>query len=190
MKPLFFSNQLKFREWLKRHHADEKELLVGFYKVTSGKESMTWPQSVDQALCFGWIDGVRKSIDEESYTIRFTPRKTTSIWSSVNIKKIKDLTEKGLMQVAGLEAFKHRKDDKSSIYTYEKKEMVLDKALEKKFKSNKQAWDFFQSMAPSYKKSVINWLMTAKQESTTQRRFDELIKDCEAKRKIKHLNYK
>jgi uncharacterized protein YdeI (YjbR/CyaY-like superfamily) len=189
MKPVFFSNQLKFREWLKKHHNAKTELLVGFYKVTSGKESMTWPQSVDEALCFGWIDGIRKSIDEESYTIRFTPRKPSSNWSAVNIKKIKELTEKGLMQEAGLQAFKHRKENRSVIYSYENEPISLDKAFEKQFKANKKAWKFFQSMAPSYKKTAINWLMTAKQQQTKQRRLKELIRDSEAGTKIKSLNY-
>ena len=189
MKPTFFSNQLKFREWLKIHHADKTELLVGFYKVTSGKESMTWPQSVDEALCFGWIDGIRRSIDDKSYSIRFTPRKSTSIWSAVNIKKVKELSEKGLMQAAGLEAFKHRRENKSAIYTYENEPVTLDKTFEKQFKANKNAWTFFQSMAPSYKRSVIHWLMTAKQERTKLKRLEEVIRDSEAGCKIKRLNY-
>lgn len=189
MKPTFFSDQLKFREWLKKHHTDKTELLVGFYKVTSGKKSMTWPQSVDEALCYGWIDGIRKSIDEESYTIRFTPRRPTSIWSTVNIKKMKELSEKGLMQTAGLEAFKHRKENKSAIYSYENKAMLLDKAFEKQFKANKKAWDFFQSKAPSYKKVVINWLMNAKQESTKLKRLEKAISASEAGNKLKQFDY-
>src|SRR3954469_3261113 len=116
MKPVFFSNQLKFREWLKKHHNAKTELLVGFYKVTSGKESMTWPQSVDEALCFGWIDGVRRSIDEESYSIRFTPRKAASNWSVININKVKQLTKDGLMAPAGLAAFGKRTEARSGIY--------------------------------------------------------------------------
>jgi uncharacterized protein YdeI (YjbR/CyaY-like superfamily) len=189
MKPIFFSNQLEFRNWLKKHHADKTEILVGFYKVTSGKESMSWSQSVDEALCYGWIDGIRKSMDDESYTIRFTPRKKTSIWSAVNMKKVKELSEKGLMQASGLEAFKHRKENKSAIYTYENKPINLDKTFEKQFKGNKKAWEFFQAMTPSYKKAVINWVMTAKQESTKQRRLEEAIRDSEARSKIKRLNY-
>jgi uncharacterized protein YdeI (YjbR/CyaY-like superfamily) len=190
MKPTFFSNPLKFREWLKKHHADKTELLVGFYKVTSGKASMTWPQSVDEALCFGWIDGIRRSIDEESYTIRFTPRRPTSIWSTVNIKKMNELSEKGLMQAAGLEVFKHRKEERSEVYSHEHKARSLDKKLERQFKANKKAWKFFQSMAPSYRKAVINWLMSAKQEATRLRRLEELIRDSEAGRKIKQMDYR
>src|SRR3954467_12208731 len=189
MKPLFFSDQQKFRAWLKKNHNKETELLVGFYKVTRGKESMTWPQSVDQALCYGWIDGIRKSIDDEAYTIRFTPRKKNSIWSAINIKKMEELTQKGLMQPVGLAVFQHRKDAKSAIYSYEKPPVVLDKQFEKKFKANKVAWTYFQSKAPSYQKTSIAWVMRAKQESTRIRRLDTLIKDSEQGRRIKLLDY-
>lgn len=189
MKPVFFSNPLKFREWLKKNHDKKTELLVGFYKVTSGKDSITWPQSVDEALCYGWIDGIRKSIDEESYTIRFTPRKSTSNWSAVNIKKVEELTKKGLMHAKGLEAFNKRKAEKSGIYTYEKQPVELDKAFEKRFKTNKTAWAYFQSMPPSYRKTTIGWIMQAKQEATRWRRLENLIKDCEAGRKLKLLDY-
>jgi uncharacterized protein YdeI (YjbR/CyaY-like superfamily) len=119
MAAIFFSKQSEFRKWLAKNHRKETELLVGFYKVDSGKPSMTWSQSVDEALCFGWIDGVRTSIDKDSYQIRFTPRKPTSIWSSVNIKKIEALTKQGLMQPAGLASFENRKEHKSKIYSYE-----------------------------------------------------------------------
>ena len=189
MKPLFFSNQLKFRDWLKKNHTKETELLVGFYKVTSGKESMTWPQSVDEALCYGWIDGVRKTIDETAYTIRFTPRKKNSIWSAVNIKKMEELTEKGLMQQAGLDVFKHRKDSKSAIYSYEKAPAVLNKSFEKQFKANKAAWAYFRSKAPSYQRTAISWVMNAKQEKTRIKRMETLIKDSEANKPIKPLSY-
>src|SRR6187549_365301 len=122
MTPTFFANQSDFRKWLQKNHTKETELLVGFYKVGSGKPSMTWSQSVDQALCFGWIDGVRKSIDKDSYQIRFTPRKQTSIWSAVNIKKIEELTKQGLMQPEGLASFEKKQEAKSKIYSHENKE--------------------------------------------------------------------
>lgn len=189
MKPLFFSDQQKFRAWLKKNHHKETELLVGFYKVTSGKASMTWPQSVDEALCYGWIDGIRKSIDDMAYTIRFTPRKKNSIWSAVNIKKIEELTQKGLMQAAGLAAFQHRKDTKSAIYSYERPPMHLDKQFERQFKANKAAWTFFQSKAPSYQKAAVAWVMNAKQESTRKRRLMTLITDSEQGKNIKPLDY-
>src|SRR6187549_3592445 len=142
MTPTFFANQSDFRKWLQKNHKKETELLVGFYKVGSGKPSMTWSQSVDQTLCFGWIDGVRKSIDKESYQIRFTQRKPTSIWSAINIKKIEALTRKGLMQAAGLSSFEKRKETKSKIYSYEKDEAEFTPAFKKQFKANKKAWDY------------------------------------------------
>lgn len=175
MEPTFFAKPSEFRKWLEKNHKKETELLVGFHKVGSGKPSMTWPESVDQALCFGWIDGVRKSLGEESYTIRFTPRKNTSIWSSVNIKKMETLTAQGLMQEAGLEIFKHRKEHKSRIYSFESEAKELSPAYEKKFKSNKKAWNFFIAQAPWYKKTVIHLIMTAKQEATRVKRLEKVI---------------
>src|SRR5690606_33454076 len=151
------------------------ELLVGFYKVDSGKQSMTWTQSVDEALCFGWIDGVRKSIDKDSYQIRFTPRKLSSIWSAVNIKKIKTLTKQGLMQPAGLEIFENRKENESQIYSDENAEVKFTFELEKEFKANKIAWEYFQSLALSYRKHSTYWVMSAKQETTKLKRLNELI---------------
>src|SRR5688572_20793455 len=179
MKPIFFAKQSDFRKWLKANHKKETEILVGFYKVDSGIPSMTWSQSVDEALCFGWIDGVRKSIDKDSYQIRFTRRKPTSTWSAVNIKKIEELTERGLMQPAGLEAFKNRKEATSRIYSYENVEAKLSPEFEKQFKANKTAWKYFASLAPSYKKISTHWVMRAKQEDTRLKRLNQLIADCE-----------
>ncbi len=184
MTPTFFSKQSEFRKWLTKNHKKEKELLVGFYKVDSGKPSMTWPQSVDEALCFGWIDGVRKSIDKDSYSIRFTPRKTTSIWSAINIKKVEDLTKSGLMKEAGLESFKHRKENKSRIYSFENEALELSPKFEKKFKANKKAWDFFIAQAPYYKKVVIHRIMTAKQEATQLRRLEVAITASEQQKRL------
>ncbi len=180
MTPTFFAKQSDFRKWLEENHEIETEFLVGFYKVDSGKPSMTWLQSVDEALCFGWIDGVRKSIDFESYQIRFTQRKITSIWSAVNIQKIEDLKKQGLMQPAGLASFKNRKENKSKIYSYENEEVKLTPEFESQFKNNKKAWDYFQSLALSYKKASISWVMGAKQEVTQLKRLIELITDSEA----------
>ena len=175
----FFLHQSEFRKWLEKNHQKETELLVGFYKVDSGKPSMTWSQSVDEALCFGWIDGVRKSIDKYSYQIRFTQRKSTSIWSTVNIQKIEDLIEQGLMKPAGLASFENRKENKSKIYSYENEEVKFSAEFEKQFKGNKIAWDYFQSLAPSYRKPSTNWVMSAKQEATRIKRLNELINDSE-----------
>lgn len=184
MIPTFFANQSEFRKWLEKNHQKEKELLVGFYKVTSKKLSMSWSESVDQALCFGWIDGVRKSIDKDSYTIRFTPRKPSSIWSAINIQKIEDLTKAGLMKDAGLKAFSFRTESKSKIYSHEKEPVPLNEAYEKEFKNNKTAWEFFEKQAPSYKKVMIHWIMSAKQEKTRQSRLEKTIKESENQKRV------
>jgi uncharacterized protein YdeI (YjbR/CyaY-like superfamily) len=179
MTATFFLNQSEFRKWLEANHQKETELLVGFYKVDSGQPSMTWSQSVDEALCFGWIDGVRKSIDRNSYQIRFTQRKATSIWSTVNIQKVEELTKRGHMHPAGLSSFENRKENKSKIYSYENEEVKFTPEFEKQFKVNKIAWDYFQSLAASYRKPSTNWVMSAKQEATRIKRLKELINDSE-----------
>ena len=184
MKATFFATQHEFRKWLEKHHKNEPELLVGFYKVGSAKPSMTWSQSVDQALCFGWIDGVRRSIDEESYCIRFTPRRKNSNWSAINIKKVEELTTAGLMTLEGLKAFSFRKENKSGIYTYENDVVDLDPKYESQFKENKLAWNFFMEQAPSYKKVITQWIMVAKQEKTRLSRLEKTIKESEQQRRI------
>lgn len=183
MTASFFETQEEFRKWLIKHHKTEKELLVGFYKVGSGKASMTWSQSVDQALCFGWIDGIRKSIDEESYSIRFTPRRSTSIWSNINIKKVEELTKSGLMTPEGQKVFDLRKENKSGIYSHEKEPVNLAPDYEKLFKENKPAWNFFNEQAPSYKKVMIHWIMSAKQENTRLSRLEKTIKVSEQQKR-------
>jgi len=172
---LFFATQDEFRIWLQEHHKTATELVVGFYRVGSGKPSITWSQSVDQALCFGWIDGIRKSVDEESYSIRFTPRRSTSIWSAINIKKVEELTQAGLMTPEGQKAFDMRKEHRSRIYSYEDEPVVLEAAYEKQFKANHPAWEFFNAQAPSYKKVIIFWIMNAKQENTRLSRLEKII---------------
>jgi uncharacterized protein YdeI (YjbR/CyaY-like superfamily) len=184
MTPVFFSNQLEFREWLNKNHKRKTELLVGYYKVGSGKPSITWPQSVDEALCFGWIDGIRRSVDKDSYCIRFTPRRRTSIWSAININKVKKLTRQGLMQPEGLEAYRNRKKEKSMIYSFEREAIKLTGNLENKFRANEEAWNFFTKQAPSYQKGVIHWIMTAKQDKT---RVSRLEKTITASKKQKRL---
>lgn len=180
----FFETQDDFRKWLERNHETETELIVGFYKVGSGKPSMNWSQSVDQALCFGWIDGVRKSIDEESYCIRFTPRRSTSIWSAINIKKIEELTKAGLMKPAGLKAYSLRKENKSVTYSYENDTLILDPSFENQFRENKIAWDFFMSQAPSYRKAILRWIMSAAQEKTRQSRLEKTIRESEQQKRV------
>lgn len=180
----FFQTQDDFRKWLESHHEKETELIVGFYKVDSGKPSMNWSQSVDHALCFGWIDGVRKSIDKESYSIRFTPRRSTSNWSAINIKKIEVLTKAGLMKPAGLKAFSLRKENKSEIYSYENDKLFPGSNYEMQFRENKIAWDFFMKQPPSYRKTILRWIMSARQEKTIQSRLEKTIKESEQQRRV------
>ena len=190
MTPTFFKTQSEFRKWLEKNHKDETELLVGFYKVNTEKPSMSWSQSVDQALCFGWIDGVRKTIDHESYSIRFTPRKRTSIWSAVNIAKVENLTTQGLMQKAGLDIYKQRRESELKGYAFKDEGVKLSADFEKLFKENKIAWDYFQTLAPTYRKPSLNWVMSAKQETTKIKRLNELIADSEVgTNKWKHNKY-
>ncbi|MFD1142417.1 YdeI family protein [Larkinella insperata] len=180
----FFATPAEFRQWLEENHSTEKELVVGFYKVGSGKPSMTWPQSVDEALCFGWIDGIRKSIDDTSYQIRFTPRKAKSIWSAVNIKRIGELMEQGLVRSAGLTIFQERDLKRAGLYTHEQTDWQLSAEFEARLKANEPAWQFFQKQVPSYQKSAIHWVMGAKQETTRQKRLADLIEDSANSRKV------
>lgn len=175
MEPVFFESASDFRKWLDKHGDSEPELLVGFYKVGSGKRSMTWPESVDEALCFGWIDGVRKSVDEQRYTIRFTPRRPNSIWSAVNIAKMERLIKKGLMRPQGEKAFSLRTEARSRVYSHEKESVGFDETLAQKFRENKQAWDFFSAQPPSYRKVIAHWIMSAKQQKTQLLRLDKAI---------------
>jgi uncharacterized protein YdeI (YjbR/CyaY-like superfamily) len=188
MTPKFFATPARFRAWLEKHHAMAGELLVGFYKRGSGRPSITWPEAVDQALCFGWIDGVRKRIDDVSYTIRFTPRKPSSTWSAINIRRMGELTKLGLMQPAGTHAFGHRSEAKSAIYAYEQREAArLDPAAEKTFRANKRAWTFFQSRAPWYQRTATHWVVRAKKEETRAKRLATLIEDSAHERLLRHL---
>jgi uncharacterized protein YdeI (YjbR/CyaY-like superfamily) len=176
MKPRFFKSQSAWRAWLEKNHDSAQELLVGFHRKASRKPSITWPESVDEALCFGWIDGVRRRIDDTSYTIRFTPRRPGSVWSSTNIKRAKELDDLGLMQPAGRAAFEARKEDRSGIYSYEQRRNVkLDPVDESAFKANATAWEFFRSTAPSYQRTAIWWVVSGKQEATRARRLAKLI---------------
>jgi uncharacterized protein YdeI (YjbR/CyaY-like superfamily) len=189
MEPTFFPTPEAFRAWLAENHERERELLVGFYKVGSGKPSITWPQSVDEALCYGWIDGVRRSLGDEAYTIRFTPRKAKSTWSAVNIKRVGELIELGRMQPAGLKAFHAREESNSRIYAYENRDKAaFDPALEARFRANEKAWNFFQAQPPGYRKTTTHWVVSAKQEATRLRRLDLLIADSGAGRRIDMLN--
>jgi uncharacterized protein YdeI (YjbR/CyaY-like superfamily) len=188
MAPTFFATPEEFRAWLERHHDSESELLVGFHKKGSGRPSITWPESVDQALCFGWIDGVRRRIDDASYSIRFTPRKARSNWSAVNVKRVGELTEQGLMRPAGIAAFERRSDDKTAVYAYEQRKTAeLDPEQERRFRADEQAWTWFQAQPPSYRRTATYWVISAKKEETRQRRLERLIADSAAGRPIPSL---
>ena len=185
MEPTFFATPDEFRAWLQEHHATASELLVGFHKKGSGRPSITWPQSVDQALCFGWIDGVRRRIDDASYSIRFTPRKARSTWSAINVRRVGELTAQGLMHPAGVAAFERRSDAKTAIYSYEQRQAAeLDPEQKRRFKANKPAWAWFRAQAPSYQRTATYWVISAKREETRERRLQRLISDSAAARPI------
>ncbi len=175
MQIIFFKSSSDLRQWLEAQHATAQELWVGYYKKGTGRPSITWPESVDQALCFGWIDGIRKSIDDVSYTIRFSPRKPGSTWSAVNIKRVEELAGQGLMRPAGLTAFEARKDNKSGIYSYEQRSAALPAPYEKTLRKNTAAWKFFQAQPASYRKAAYWWVVSARQEATRLKRLDQLI---------------
>jgi uncharacterized protein YdeI (YjbR/CyaY-like superfamily) len=188
MKPRFFPTPDKWRGWLEKHHASTAELWVGFYKTNSGRPSITWPEAVDQALCFGWIDGVRKRLDEHSYVIRFTPRRPNSIWSRVNLGRVEELTRLGLMRPAGLEAHQGRNTSKSAAYSFEQRDKAaLTPGMERRFKQNRDAWRYFQAQAPWYRRTTSWWVISAKKEETRERRLATLIEDCAQGRPIKGL---
>lgn len=184
MEVKFFQTPSELREWLEEHHQTEKELWVGFYKKGSGRPSITWPEAVDQALCFGWIDGIRKSIDADSYMNRLTPRRPGSTWSAVNIKRVGELTELGLMQPAGLAAFEKRDEKKAQLYSYEQANSKLDESYEEQFRANERAWSFFQAQAPWYRRSAYWWIMSAKKEETRLKRLAILIEESERGSKL------
>jgi uncharacterized protein YdeI (YjbR/CyaY-like superfamily) len=175
MKPKFFSSPAQFRQWLEKNHDSAAELLVGFHKKDSGKKSITYPHALDEALCFGWIDGVRRSLDETSYTIRFTPRKPKSIWSNVNVRHVERLLKEDRMAEPGLKAYALRDPNRTGIYAFENAAREFSPEFEKKFRANKSAWEFFQSEPPSIRKTCIFWVMSAKKEETRLRRLENLI---------------
>jgi uncharacterized protein YdeI (YjbR/CyaY-like superfamily) len=180
MEPTFFATSAQFRAWLERHHHSSTELLVGFHKRGTGRPSMTWHESVDQALCFGWIDGVRRRIDDGSYSIRFTPRKPRSTWSAVNVKRMKELIAQGLVAPAGLAAFERRTDDRTAIYSYEQRHSAkLEPEQQQRLEADPQAHAFFVAQPPSYRRTAIHWVTSAKKPETRERRLTQLI-ECSA----------
>ncbi|MEX2582566.1 MAG: YdeI/OmpD-associated family protein [Gemmatimonadota bacterium] len=184
-EPTFFPGPDDFRRWLEAHHGSEAELLVGFHKKKSERPSITWPESVREALCFGWIDGIRRSLGEESYTIRFTPRKRGSNWSNVNIENAEELIRKGLMRPAGLRSFEARDPGRSGPYSFERKqEARLGEEAETRFRANTAAWSFFESQPPGYRKRSLHWVLSAKRPETKDRRLTTLIDDSAASQRI------
>jgi uncharacterized protein YdeI (YjbR/CyaY-like superfamily) len=181
--PTFYATPDEWRAWLEEHHAGEREQWVGFHKRRSGRPSMTWPESVDQALCFGWIDGVRKRVDDESYKIRFTPRKRASRWSRVNVERVAELTEAGLMRPSGVAAFEARTEE--GTYSYEQREAAaFDADRERRLRGNAAAWAFFSAQPPWYRRTATHWVMSAKREETRDRRLSRLVEDSAAGRTI------
>ena len=180
----FFETPAAFRRWLATHHRSARVLWVGFHKKATGRPSLTWPEAVDEALCFGWIDGVRKSIDADSYTIRFTPRRAGSTWSLVNTRRAAELTREGRMQPAGLAAFEMRDPLKSGVYSFERAAAALDAEAEAQFKANRAAWSFFQSQPAGYRKTAIHWVVSARRAETRARRLATLVSDSAAGQRL------
>lgn len=190
VKPIFFESPLAFRAWLDAHHASETELVVGFHKRGTGKPSMTWPESVDEALSFGWIDGVRRSLGDEAYSIRFTPRKPTSIWSAVNVARIEVLRGEGRLRPSGLAAFERRRATHTAVYSFEQKDAArLAPDEERALRAKKKAAAYFDAQAPWYRRSATHWVVSAKKPETRARRLARLIEACAETRPIGPLAY-
>ena len=190
MDPTFFPKPADFRKWLTKFHATETELWVGFYKTGSGRPSITWPEAVDEALCFGWIDGVRYRVDDASYKIRFTPRKAGSVWSAVNVKRVEALTAEGRMRPAGLRAYEARKENRSGVYSYEQRRDAFDAPYEAVLRADPAAWAFFSAQPPSYRRAAVWWVVSAKQEATRLRRLARLVELSAAGERIPQFTKK
>ena len=188
MEPIFFPTPASWRAWLEANHETETEVFVGLYKRGSGKAGLTWPESVDQALCFGWIDGVRRSLGDDALVLRFTPRKATSTWSARNVKRFGELREAGHVFAAGLAAFERRREDRTAIYAYEQKEEAkLPDDYEARFRANAAAWEYFSARPPWYRRTATHWVVRAKKEETRERRLATLIEDSAAGRRLANL---
>ena len=188
MEPIYFATPAEFRGWLEANHGSATELIVGFHKKASGVPSMTWSEAVDEALCFGWIDGVRHRVDDRRYTNRFTPRRSGSNWSAVNVRKVAALTEAGRMRPAGVRAFEARSGSRTGVYSFEQpQEPKLTREQQRRFRRDPEAWAFFRSMTPSYRRTATWWVISAKQEATRERRLTQLIEDSRAGLRIKQL---
>ena len=188
MKPVFFADREAFRAWLDEHHGTASELWMGLYKRGSGRPSISWPEAVDEALCFGWIDSVRQRIDDDSYMNRFTPRKPNSNWSGVNVRRVEELTKQRRMRAAGLKAFRERHEDKTATYSYEQRHQAkLDPVQERRFRSKKRAWEWFQTQPKGYRTTAVYWVMSAKRPETRERRLATLIEDSGKGRRVPPL---
>jgi uncharacterized protein YdeI (YjbR/CyaY-like superfamily) len=188
LKPIHFAGPAELRAWLEEHHETDEELWLGFYKKATGKQTMTWSEAVDEALCFGWIDGRQQSVDDETYALRFTPRKPRSTWSIVNIRKAEGLIREGRMRPAGLAAFERRSGERPGIYSHEQRDAArLDEESERRFRANEKAWEFFQAQPPWYRKAAVWLVVSAKRAETRERRLATLIEDSEHGRTIRQL---
>lgn len=185
-EPRFFTTQKAFRTWLEKNHARAKEIVVGYHKAKTGKRTLTHKQAIDEALCFGWIDGQGKGGDE-TWSVRFTPRKAKSIWSQVNIKRIEELKAAGLVHPAGLAAYENRDPKLQQLYSHENRDVALSPAYARAFRANREAWANFEKMPPSYRRPAIWWVMSAKQEATQVRRLETLIAESASGRRLRHL---
>ena len=188
-EPIYFSSPKEFRAWLDEHHETETEVFVGYWKRATGKPSLTWSQAVDEALCYGWIDGVLRGIDDQRHIQRFTPRKPASNWSTVNVAKVDQLRAEGRMRPAGEAAFARRREERSGVYSYEQRDKAaLEPAQEERFRANAPAWEFFSACPPSYRKMATWWVVSAKRPETRERRLDTLIEDSAAGRRLAHMS--
>ena len=188
VQPRFFADAAELRAWFRAHADEGGELHVGYWKKGTGRPSITWPESVDEALCVGWIDGVRRRLDDDSYMIRFTPRKAGSIWSTVNIARVAELTEQGRMQPTGLAAFERRRSDRSGVYSHEQRAAAaLSPEQEAVFRAAPGAWEFFEAQAPSYRRMAVWWVVSAKRADTRDRRLSQLVADSAAGRRLAQL---
>ena len=184
MQPRFFTSPSELRKWFEKNHSTAEELVIGFHRKSTGKPTLSWPESVAEALCFGWIDGIRRRLDEERYTIRFTRRRPGSSWSAINMKMMTALEAEGRMTAAGRAVFEGRKDKQSPGYSYERRDGTFDRARLKTFQKNKAAWAFFEAQPPGYRRTLTWWVMSAKQEDTRDRRLAKLVASSAAKKRI------
>jgi uncharacterized protein YdeI (YjbR/CyaY-like superfamily) len=187
MEPVYFPSPEDMRDWLVRHGDDADELLVGFWRTSTGRAGLTWPQSVDEALCAGWIDGIRRKVDDERYTVRFTPRRPSSNWSAVNLARAEQLIAEGRMRPAGLRAFEARVQERTGTYSYEQRPPELQGEYAEEMRGTPAAWQFFNSQPPSYRRAAIWWVVSAKKEETRRRRLATLIEDCAHGRRLAML---